>query len=136
MTALQHLDWRHSINEKSIPRQDLVEGFTRYVWPLLIRLRPRIVCALTNRVWDIAASKIDRRRVVFLSCPDTLPRLPIVFRLPDAAFVTMLVKTHNHLSRFLSNAQMSEIGRACRWFLGRPNLAVHRTGARVARAVR
>lgn len=117
LTALLNLDWRHSTSESAIPQDHLETGFTRYVWPLLQLLQPRIVCPLTNRVWDIIAPRIENFRVSFVPCSTVLTRQPIFFQLPDSDFVTMLVKPHNHPSRALSYDQISQVGEACTWFL-------------------
>ena len=87
LTALLNLDWRHSTSESAIPHDHLETGFVRYVWPLLQLLQPRIVCPLTNRVWDIIAPRLDSLRVSFAPCPTVLPRQPIFFRLPSCDFV-------------------------------------------------
>jgi hypothetical protein len=65
LTALLNLDWRHSANEKVIPTEELISGLNNYVWPLLGELRPGIVCALTNRVWDTIIPKVKPLRVSF-----------------------------------------------------------------------
>ncbi len=46
VTALLNLDSRHAPDQKRVPDKDLLNGFVRYVWPLLSELRPRLVCAL------------------------------------------------------------------------------------------
>ena len=46
-----------------------------------------------------------------------LAREPIGFRIPGCGFTTFLVKPHNHPSRFLSNLQIDELGRACQWLI-------------------
>lgn len=118
VTALLNLDWRHAANEKDIPTEELISGLNSYVWPLLNELRPRIVCALTNRVWDTIIPKVKPLRVPFPFCPVPLPREPIIFRLPGCDFNTLFIKPHNHPSRhFLSNDMISQVGKACQWFL-------------------
>jgi hypothetical protein len=86
LTALLDLDWRHSASEKNIPPEELKSGFVNYIWPLLGELRPRIVCALTNNVWDTIISKVDPLRVSFPSSPVLLTyngvqirRQPVMF---------------------------------------------------------
>ena len=118
--ALLNLDWSHHPSESAIPQEHLTSGFTEYVWPLLTQLRPRIICPLTRRVWDTIMPEIYQRRVSFPDCPISLPRAPIFLRLPDCAFVTMLIKPHNHPSRALSYEQISVIGQACTWFQNQP----------------
>ena len=115
LTALLDLDWRHSASAKDIPPEELKSGFVNYVWPLLGELRPRIVCALTKSVWDTIIPKIEPLRVSFPVYPDrhTLPREPVIFRLPGCDFVSLLIKPHNHPSRPLSNDQISQVGKAC-----------------------
>lgn len=120
LTALLNLDWRHSANEKDISREALVEGLEGCIWPLLSVVRPRILCALTNRVWKTVLPKVEPLRVAFKPCPVILPREPIVFRLPGCDFPTFFIKPHNHPSRFLSNEQMAALGEATRWFLAQP----------------
>ncbi len=122
LTALLNLDWRHSTNERDIPTQELLTGFDGYVWPLLGQIRPRIVSPLTNLVWDTMLSKVEPLRVSFSVCPVPLPREPIIFRSPGSDFNTMLIKPHNHPSRhFLTNHMISDVGRACEWFLNQAN---------------
>jgi hypothetical protein len=117
LTALLNLDWRHSTRESEIPQEDLSNGLNHYVWPLLSELQPRIVCSLTNRVWETILPKVQGLQVSFPRCPIRLPREPFVFELPRSQFRTLLVKSHNHPSRPLRRDQMAELGRACRWFL-------------------
>ena len=119
LTALLNLDWRHSTSEKSIPQQDLLDGFQNFVWPLLRNLRPRLICALTNRVWDTVQATIAPFRIPFSRCPVPLSREPIILRLPSCQYSTFFLKAHNHPSRFLSNAQILDLGKASEWFLGR-----------------
>ena len=123
MTALLNLDWRNSSSERDIPKADLISGFRDYIWPLLNKLRPRIICALTRRVWDTAAPELEQHRVPFPECPITLPLAPIIFRLPKSDFPTMLIKSHNHPSRALSYAHISILGQVCTWFLKQPQEA-------------
>jgi hypothetical protein len=117
LTSLLNLDWRHSTNAKEIPEDDLRTGLYAYVWPLITELKPRLVCALTNHVWEIMRPKVASLRVPFGPCPMQLAREPIVFRLKGAGFPSLFVKPHNHPSRFLKNTEIAELGRACRWFL-------------------
>jgi hypothetical protein len=119
LTSLLNLDWRHSTSEKNVPEQDMLNGFTQCVWPLLAEVRPRLVCPLTNRVWDIVLRQAEKHRVPFEPCPIGLPRAPVFVTLPGSESVTMLIKPHTHPSRALSYAQIAELGKACRWFLDR-----------------
>jgi hypothetical protein len=119
LTALLNLDWCNSTKEKNIPDSALKDGFIDHVWPLLEKMRPRLVCPLTNRVWKTMLPEIEPLRVVnFEPCPVTLPRQPIVFRFVEADFMSFFIKPHNHPSRALSNDQIDDVGRACQWFLG------------------
>jgi len=117
LTALLNLDWRNSTSEKAIPDADLQAGL-RCVWDTLVFVRPRIVCALTNRVWDIMLPEVLSRRVDHEECPVALARKPIIFRLDGCAFASLFVKPHGHPSRVLSKAQIAELGLACEWFVG------------------
>lgn len=125
MTALLNLDWRHSTSENAIPQEDLAAGFTRYVWPLLQQLRPRIVCVLSNRTWDTIYPQIRDFEIALPrfrfsladSCGVKPSREPLVFKLPDCDFPSLLIKPHRHPSRALSYEQISIIGRSCRRFL-------------------
>ncbi len=117
LTALLNLDWRHSTSEKSIPQVDLTHGWNERVLPLLLKVRPGIVCALTNRVWDIVEPWAQRRSVVLPRCPVPLAREPIGFTIDGCEFPTFLVKSHNHPSRGLSNEHIVDLGRACQWLL-------------------
>jgi len=125
MTSLMNLDWQHSTEENKIPPQYLVEGFKDYVWPLLNYVRPRIICVLTNRVWDTIIPRIEQCHPLNFEVPLPLTdrkgrpptRLPLVFQLPNYEFQTLLIKPHNHPSRGLSYDQCSIIGRACQYFL-------------------
>ncbi len=128
LTALLNLDWRNSTEQKDVPQRDIVAGLNRYVWPLLGRIRPRIVCPLTDRVWDCVAEKVESLRVAFQSCPVSLPRTPIVFQFSDCDFLTLLVKPRNHRSRALSYTEISEVGKACAWFLRRTKPGSGRSG--------
>ena len=123
LSALLNLDWRHTSREGDIPDADLSAGLERDIWPLLPVLRPRLVAALTNRVWKTVLPLVENLRVPYPPCPVVLPRAPVVFRLSKSAPPSILLKVHNHPSRFLSYAQIAELGRACKWFLesaGRP----------------
>lgn len=120
MTAVLNLDWRNSSSERAIPQQALAAGFENYIWPLLQKMQPRIVCTLPKRVWNTVEPKIDQCRVPFPQCPVSLPYNPVVFRFPNSHFVTMLIKPHNHPSRALSYTQISIVGEACTWFLRQP----------------
>lgn len=119
LTALLNLDWRHSTNERLIPDESLRGGWTDHIWPLLPQVRPRIVCALTNRTWNIVVPTIESLQIPMAECPFKLARNPIRFRIPGCNFSTWLVKPHNHPSRPLSNEQIDELGRACQWFLAK-----------------
>ena len=97
LTALLNLSEQHSTNERAISDADLRAGWTERIWPVLPHVRPRIVCALTNSVWDT-------------TCPFDLARERKRFRIPGCKFTTVLVKPHNHPSRFLSNEQIDQLG--------------------------
>jgi hypothetical protein len=118
LTALLNLDWQHSGDEKRIQQASLAYGLNNYVWPLLSDLRPRIVCALTNSVWDVLRPAAEENLIAFPPCPVALSRQPLVFRIPTSDFNTVLIKPHNHPSRhFLTEAHIASMGAACRWFL-------------------
>jgi len=128
MTSLMNLDWMHSTDELAIPQEDLETGFRDYVWPLIRLVRPRIICTLSNRVWDTIiptihdcqASNLKLRFSLTDSKGNSPSRTPLVFRLPDSDFSTLLIKPHRHPSRALSYEQCSIIGRACHVFLNQP----------------
>ena len=117
LTALLNLDWRHASSEKGIPTEGLLDGLNLHVWPALTNLRPRLVCPLTNRVWETVLPTIEALSVPFAKCPIPLRKEPVVFRFPGCEFSTMLVKPHNHPSRPFSNEQKKVLGQACQWFL-------------------
>ena len=128
MTALLNLDWMHSTDERKIPQEDLDAGFRDYIWPLLTVLRPRVVCALTNRVWgtilpQIMTCAVSPFKLAFslADSKDHKPsRDPLIFHFPNCAFPTLLVKPHRHPSRALSYEQCDIIGRVCEMFLNQP----------------
>jgi len=128
MTSLMNLDWMNSTDESAIPQEDLNKGLRGYVWPLLCLVRPRIICTLSNRVWDTMLSAIQdcepsnfKLRFSLADSKGNSPsRTPLVFRLPNSNFSTLLVKPHRHPSRALSYEQCSIIGRACHVFLNQP----------------
>lgn len=121
LTAVLNLDWSHNPNEKTVPDTNLHAGFAQHVWPTIIRVKPRLLCALTNRVWEIVGPTVQRLAVQFPACPVLLPREPIFFRLPNSDFVSMLIKSHNHPSRhFLTDTDIQQLGMACAWFLQQP----------------
>lgn len=75
MTALLNLDWRNSADERAIPIADLEAGWDEHILPLLSTVRPRIVCALTNRVWNVVAPVAERTRIALPDLPRrTCPR--------------------------------------------------------------
>jgi hypothetical protein len=111
LTALLNLDWRHSTNEWAISDARLRTGWTNRIWPLLAEVRPRIVCALTNRVWDVITNSREGACEV-AKCRFKLAREPLWLTIPGCGFQTLLVKS-NHPSRFLSNKQIDQLGRAC-----------------------
>jgi hypothetical protein len=116
LTALLNLDSRHSTDERTISDSDLKAGWTHHIRPLLAEVQPRIVCALTNRVWDTIVPNIGVR-VRTVKCPFELAREPLAFKTPGCTFETVLVKPHNHPSRFLSNQQIDLLGSACQWLI-------------------
>jgi hypothetical protein len=117
LTALLNLSEQHSTNESEISGADLRAGWTERIWPVLRRVRPRIVCALTNSVWDTIVDTLTARFVEIPACPFDLARTPKGFRIPGCQFTTVLVKPHNHPSRFLSNEQVDQLGLGCRWLM-------------------
>ena len=116
LTALLNLDARYSTREGAIPDGVLQLGWRKRIRPLLREVRPRIVCALTNRVWDTIVSSLDGTARE-IDCPFDLARRPMAFRLPGCGFTTIVVKPHNHPSRFLRNEEIAELGRACQWLI-------------------
>lgn len=118
LTALLNLATGSFANERDVPRERLQAGFVERVWPLLADIRPRLVVALTNRVWKVMNPEIEKRAVPFATCPVPLTRTPIIFRLDGSPFLSFFIKTHNHPSRhFLTDAKIADLGKACRWFL-------------------
>lgn len=117
LTALLNLDWRNTTNQSDIPIEDLREGWRQHISPLLAEVRPRIVLALTNRVWRTVSEALDGECTLLSRCPARLTREPIAITIKGCGFPTLFLKAHNHPSRFLSYDEIGEIGRACRWFL-------------------
>jgi hypothetical protein len=123
-----NLDWQHSTEERKIPPQYLAAGFKDYVWPLLNYVRPRIICVLTNRVWNTIIPQVEVCHPSPFQPPLPLAdrngkvpsRLPLVFQLPSCEFSTLVIKPHNHPSRALSYDQCAIIGRTCQYFLNEP----------------
>jgi hypothetical protein len=124
LTALLELDWGNSVNERDISPEELRSGWLYHIWPLLGEIRPRIVCALTNKVWNAIIPEIEPLRVSFTSCPVTLTyrgpirHQPVVFRLPGCDFNTLHIKPPHHPSwPNLTDDMISQVGEACQWFL-------------------
>lgn len=53
LTALFNLDWTHSADQKTLSKERLREGWEKHVWPLIQKVKPVILCPLTNQVWNI-----------------------------------------------------------------------------------
>ena len=121
LTAVLNLDWGHQSKAEKVREGFLQPGFDNYVWPAIMQIRPRIVCALTNPVWQTIEPTIRRLAV---ASPPSFPssilvsRQPILFQLPNASFTSILLKAHNHPSQpFLSRKHIQMLGEACTWFL-------------------
>ena len=120
LTAVLNLDWSNQSNANDVDHTYLQPGFDEYVWPAIMEIKPRIVCALTNAVWQTIESTI---RELAVSSPPSfpssilVPKPPIFFTLPNADFTSMLLKAHNHPSQpFLGRKQIEILGDACTWF--------------------
>jgi hypothetical protein len=120
LTAVLNLDWRNSTSARQIPKANLVAGLDHYIWPLLPTIKPRLVCVLTNPVWNLMATKIKPLEKGPPKCPATLRRPPVHFQIPHCSFATLMVQPDHHPSRALSYAEIEELGRACHWFLAQP----------------
>jgi hypothetical protein len=124
LTAILNLDWRHSTDQNEVSKGDLVRGFERYIWPLLPRLHPRILCPLSNPVWDTINPTLTDYRVQFSKCPINLTdsrgnrptQEPFVAKLPGCEALTLILKPHRHPSRALSREQMQILGKVAAWF--------------------
>ncbi|MFA6546223.1 MAG: hypothetical protein WCS99_17520 [Limisphaerales bacterium] len=129
LTALVNLDWSHETDEREVSPKHLVSGFHDHIWKLLIQLRPRIICALTRRVWDTVAPEVRQFEMAdFPKCPIEpseprlrLPVAPMFIRIPGCDFVTMLIKPHNHPSRpYLGVRHIAVLGQVSTWFQSQP----------------
>jgi len=119
MTAVLNLDWSHETDEGEVPVEHMRFGFEEYVWPTLQVVQPRIICALTNQVWNVMTPKIQG--TTLKKEQFQLPKDPIIFRFPGAKADSFLIKSHNHPSRpFLGRRQIATLGEATAWFLARP----------------
>jgi hypothetical protein len=118
LTALLNLDWGNNSNSSNIPKTYLELGFSKYVWPLIIEAKPKILVALTNRVWDVMRNEILKHRVNYTVPSNKLTREPIFFRIPGSDFISVLIKTQNHPSRhFFTDKHIKEISGFTDWFL-------------------
>lgn len=116
LTALLNLDSRHTTNERNISEAALREGWEERIFPLLSSVQPRIICALTNRVWNIITDgELGDPEVA--SFGKSLARQPVLLQIPGCKFRTLAVKPENHPARFLSNRAIRQLGRACRRFI-------------------
>ncbi len=129
LTALVNLDWSHEPDERKVPQAHLVSGFHDHIWKLLVQLRPRIICALTRRVWDTVTPEVRQFEMAdFPKCPIApseprlrLPVAPMFIRIPGCDFVTMLIKPHNHPSRpYLGVRHIAVLGQVSSWFQSQP----------------
>jgi D-glycero-D-manno-heptose 1,7-bisphosphate phosphatase len=122
LTAVLNLDWSHEPDAKNVPPNHLRSGFDEHVWPALLAIKPRIVCALTNPVWDTIEPTI--RQFAITSSPPFPPSIlvpknkaPVVFKFPNTAFTSMFLKSHNHPSRsFFTRKHIEQLRLASEWF--------------------
>lgn len=116
LTALVNLTADASTDERTADRGSLPGGWQELL-PVLGLVKPRRVCALTNRVWKVVRESAEQASV---NLPPVSPsELARADGIPAAwmSLVTLLVKPHNHPLRFLTNAQAADLGRVCQWFL-------------------
>lgn len=124
MTAVLNLDWGNNpdTSKNPIPKSVLQPGFDDHVWEEIKKVKPRVITALTNSVWDVMKNKMEEHSVSFSEPPVKLTRKPIFLQLPDTGFVSMFLKTQNHPSRsYFTDAHISELGRLAKWFESEAN---------------
>jgi len=117
LTALFNLDWCHSAKESCVPEQNLITGSDQ-VLPFVEAAKPRVVVALTNRVYKVFLDCLNRNGYTFREIPSRLTRPALEVSKPSCDCKWLFVKTQNHPSRsFFSQKDRQVFGEFVKPFL-------------------
>jgi hypothetical protein len=98
LTALFNLDWSHSGDQKALSKEKLQVGWNDHIWPLTKKVKPVILCPLTNQVWNIMQSEVEQLPII--KRPefhfDVAKKKPFCFQFMDAAYPSFFIKPANH----------------------------------------
>ena len=106
LSALFNLDWGHHSSERDIPPENLAAGADDVASELQLT-KPRIVVALTKLVWSYLLPALIKQGAVIVSDAAAAHHQAVLIRLPQAKFLTVVIRPKNHPSRhFLTNAKI------------------------------
>ena len=117
LTGIANLDWVNSAREKGIKDEQLIAG-APVVWKVIAVAKPRLVIALTHRVYDILLQgQIKPYPDRSFEMPNPPPRKPIVFHIPGFQALSVLCMSPRHPSYGFGKNQIAEADAIRSWFI-------------------
>lgn len=119
LTALLNLASQHSTNaRRDLRASEFGSSWAHAVWPVLKKVRPRIVCTLMDSVWDTVLPTVRAASIPFATnpYPGGLKHDPVIFRFPEAPWPSIAFQSYKH-PNYMSRERTAEMGKACQWFL-------------------
>jgi hypothetical protein len=115
LTAVANLDWGNFSDQNEIETASLQAGCPA-VFGIMKMSQPRVVLALSKKVWGPLTEYLS-----FCTVEEFVHRgiEGRIIQIPSCRFKTLLLRTQNHPSRFLSSADCVDIGSTVRWFVSR-----------------
>jgi hypothetical protein len=116
LTSVANLDWWCYRRECDIPKAHLREGCAS-VWKTIQASKPRVVVALTNKVWEMISRHVSQFARPDVDVVNLLTRTPIVFQIPGYSAASLLIKSQQHPSWPFKSSYYMALGKTVRSFL-------------------
>ncbi len=122
LMALLNLVPMYAPDGSTVPTAGFDTSFRVVIWPAILTTQPRLVCAVTNAVWETMATTLTPHALQCAANPYAAvafaQRRQMLVGVPEVPWPICVFQSVRH-PNYLSGAHRTALGDACQWFLSR-----------------